>query len=274
MCNLCNNGCNCNRNDCNCQNSRCPQERIILRGPVGPQGPRGPIGPQGATGAQGLQGPQGIPGPVGPIGPAGATGATGATGPVGPAGPIGPTGATGATGATGPAGPQGEVGPQGPQGEQGPVGPTGATGATGATGPQGPQGEQGVPGTNNAVYAGLSTATTVAQNAIIPLEQVTATDGSTFTVSDGSINLPEAGTYLVSYSVNGSATAGALSVTLYLDGTPIGGETLTEESSGEPVSLSKTILVSVTDPTTLSIFNTSAGTVNINNASITALLTA
>ena len=242
MCFLCNNGCNCNRNICNC--NRCSQERIILRGPVGPQGPRGPIGPQGATGPQGLQGSQGIPGPVGPIGPAGATGATGATG------PQGPVGATGATGATGP---------------QGPVGATGATG---------PQGEQGVPGTNNAVYAGLSDATDIAQNAIIPLTLVAATDGSTFTVSDGAINLPEAGTYLVSYSVNGSNATGDIATTLYLNGTPVIGETLSEASTGDIANLSKTILLTTNAPAALSIFNTSAGTATISNASITALLTA
>ena len=154
------------------------------------------------------------------------------------------------------------------------VGERGPTGPRGPMGVPGPQGAQGVPGTNNAVYAGLSNATDIAQNAIIPLTLVTATDGSTFTVSDGAINLPEAGTYLVSYSVNGSNATGDIATTLYLNGTPVIGETLSEASTGDIANLSKTILLTTNAPAALSIFNTSAGTATISNASITALLTA
>ncbi len=84
-----------------------PQGEIGLTGAVGPQGPVGPIGPAGpqgetgATGPQGPAGPQGETGATGPQGPAGPQGATGATGPQGPAGPQGETGATGPQGPAG-----------------------------------------------------------------------------------------------------------------------------------------------------------------------------
>ena len=226
-------GCN-NSNGCNnCNNIR------YIRGPQGPAGP---------SGARGPQGPQG---PVGPIGPTGATGATGATGPIGPVGPQGPVGATGATGPIGP---------------QGPVGPTGATGATGATGPQGPS------GTNNALYAGVNDVTADA-GAIIPLALVDQTADTTLSVSNGSVNLPQAGTYLISYFINGSVPTGSLSTTLYLNDAPITAEVLTLSSAGDLNVASKTILITTTGAGTLSLYNTSTETATIEGASIMALLT-
>ena len=217
----------CNRN---CNN-------LLIRGPVGPQGPagsRGAIGPMG---------------PQGPVGPQGATGATGAVGPQGPIGPVGPQGATGATGA---------VGPQGPIG---PVGPQGATGATGAVGPQGPA------GTNDIIYASLGTATTVDTGAVIPLTLNAQTPASTMTVSNNSVNLPEAGSYLVSYFYSASGTE-ASSVSLYLNGALVPGETIVENANG---SSSKTILLNVDGASTLTIVNTSDLAQTFNDASLTVL---
>ena len=125
-----------------------------------------------------------IRGPQGPVGP---SGARGPQGPQGPVGPIGPTGATG------------PIGPQGPVGATGPIGPQGPTGATG---PQGPS------GTSDAIYAGANDATVVS-NAIIPLAEVTATPTTTLSVENGSVILPEAGTYLVNYFIDGSVPADA-----------------------------------------------------------------
>ena len=224
----------CNNHHCNGCN-HCNNIRYI----------RGPQGPTGATGARGPQGPQG---PVGPIGPTGATGATGAIGPQGPVGP------------------QGETGPQGPVGATGAVGPQGPTGATGATGPQGPS------GTNNAIYAGVND-TTADANAIIPLALVDQTADTTLSVSNGSVNLPQAGTYLISYFVNGSVPTGSLSTTLYLNDAPITAEVLTISSAGDLNSASKTILITTTGAGTLSLYNTSTETATIDGASIMALLT-
>ncbi|MBQ8196668.1 MAG: collagen-like protein, partial [Clostridia bacterium] len=191
--------------------------------------------------------PQGPVGPAGAVGPQGPIGLTGATG---PQGPVGPAGATGATGATGP---------------QGPVGPTGATGATG---PQGPS------GTNDIIYASSATAT-VGADAIIPLTLNAATPGNTMSVSAaGEISLPEAGSYLVSYFVNGSTADGSVTAQLYLDGTPIADESITEvNTAGALSSLSKTALINTTGAGTLSLYNGSAGDLTLSNASITVLKT-
>ena len=224
-------------------NNNCSNTRIrYIRGPAGPAGPRGPIGPQGATG------------PAGPQGPVGATGATG---------PQGPIGLTGATGATGPQGPQGETGATG---ATGPQGPTGLTGATGATGPQGPA------GTGDGLYASVSTGT-VTTNTIIPLTQNAATTGTTMSVSGNAINIPEQGTYLVTYFVNGSVPSGTLDTALYLNGSAIPNETISlTDTNTAVVSGSKTVLVTTTaDNSTLSLYNTSAQTLTVNGAAITVL---
>ena len=203
--------------------------------PIVIRGPQGPAGPQGARG------------PIGPQGPIGATGATGATGPIGPQGPVGATGA---------------VGPVGPQG------PVGATGATGATGPIGPQGPSG---TSDIIYA-TSGPVTVASDSIIPVTLNTSTPNTTLSVTDGSVNLPEAGTYLLSYFSNGATVNGIQSISLYQNGQLITGESILETgNAGENLSLSKTVLVTTTSPSTLSLYNTSASDINIVNASLTVL---
>ncbi len=233
MCSLFGNGNCCS----NCSNFNCPNNVItrILRGPTGPAGPRGPIGPQGATGATG---------PQGPSGPAGATGATGA---IGPQGPVGATGA---------------IGPQGP---------VGATGATGPQGPVGPAGPQGPSGTNDAIYASLLTTTEVASLDIVPLTLNTASPETTMTVSGSSVNVTESGTYLVTYSLNGSTPTGDVTVLLYQNGSLVAGESITEASSGENASLSKTILLNITAPATLSVYNGSAEAVTVLNSALTVL---
>ena len=236
MCSLFNNcNCNCNRN--------CNNNPIVIRGPRGESGatgPRGPIGPQGATGPQGAQG---IPGPIGPIGPQG---------------PIG------VTGATGPQGPQGVPGPIGPTGPQGPIG------ATGATGPQGPVGPQGPAGTIDVLYAGTNTTQTVTAGAIIPISSIATTPASTLSVSSNAVNLPEAGSYLVSYFANGDGST-LFELSLYQDGVLIPGETITVANTGTSDSASKTILVNTTGAGTLSIYNTSANTVTLDSATITVV---
>lgn len=217
-----------------CNNCNCNggcNNNVVIRTIRGPVGPQGPRGPIG---------PQGATGAIGPQGPAGATGATGA---VGPQGPVGATGATGA------------VGPQGP---------VGATGATGPIGPQGPA------GTNDAIYANLAAPTTVESEAIVPLTFSTASSETSMSVSDNSVNITESGTYLVSYFLNGSAPA-ELAASLYLGDTAIAGEEITEISNGETVALSKTILLNITAPQTLSIYYTSSGTASVVFSGLTVL---
>ena len=229
-------GCGSCNNRCNCTN--------CIRGP------RGPMGPSGPQGARGPIGPQGATGPIGPQGPIGPTGLTGATGPQGPQGVIGPVGATG---------------PQGPQGVTGPVG---------ATGPQGPQGEVGPSGTNDIIYAGITTQTTVDAGAIIPLQYINDTEDSTMSVVGNSIILPEAGDYLITYSINGSTPTGTLVASLYLDGVPISGETITLSSAGDIVSGSRTVLIYTSSASTLSLYNISSEDASVVSANLTVLKTA
>ena len=93
-------------------------------------------------------------------------------------------------------------------------------------------------------------------------------------VSSDAVNLPAQGTYLVSYSVNGSNLTDPISISLQLNGTPITGETLTENSGATGVSsLSKTILVTTTGAGTLSIVNSSTDTLTVLNAGLTVLRT-
>ena len=199
---------------------------------------RGPIGPTGAQGARGPQGPQGATGPQGPAGPAGPTGATGATGPRGPIGP---------TGATGPVGPQGPIGP---------------TGATGPVGPQGPA------GTNDGIYASVETAV-VAAGEIIPLTLTASTATTTMSVSDNSVVIGEAGSYLVSYYVGGSVPTNELITTLYLNDAPVSGESIIQSNSAGAAS--KTVILNLSAGDDLSLYNESATEATLSAASITVL---
>ncbi len=162
---------------------------------------------------------------------------------------------------------RGPMGPTGATGARGPIGPQGATGATG------PQGPVGASGTNNILYAS-SGAASVGTGAIIPLSLSAATTGNTMSVSNGAINLPQAGNYLISYFVNGSVAEGDFTVALYLNGVAVNGESITVSSTaGAEASAGKTILLAVATAGPLSIYNTSASTATINNATITVLKT-
>ena len=246
----------------NCRNINCGNRPVVIRGPQGPAGPqgaRGPIGPMGPQGFTGATGATGATGPQGPQGPQGLRGETGATG------PQGPQGETGATGATGPQGPQGL---RGETGATGPQGPQGETGATGATGPQGPA------GTNDVLYAN-SAANTVATSTIIPLTQNAATAGTTMSVANNAVTVTNEGYYLITYFVNGSVPSGDMTTALYLNGSPVSGETITlGNTAGNNQAASKTVLLNVPAGGTLSLYNTSAQTATLTGAGLTVLKTA
>lgn len=163
---------------------------------------------------------------------------------------------------------RGPMGPSGPQGARGPIGPQGPIGLTG---PQGPIGQTGLSGTADMIYASFAGGT-VATNTIIPLALNNGTPNTTMSVTGNSINLPTAGTYLVSYSVNGSVPTGNLSTSLYLNGVAIPNETITLTNTANALSEgSKTALVTVNAPSTLSLYNTSTDTATLTNASLTAM---
>lgn len=107
----------------------------------------------------------------------------------------------------------------------------------------------------------------------IPVTLVRETSGTDITVTGGNVVLPE-GNYLVSYGVEGKRTTnGALTASLYQNGTPLTGESVTETvSTGETVNASKTTVVNSTAAgTTLGLYNTSGAEATFSNAYITVL---
>lgn len=159
---------------------------------------------------------------------------------------------------------------------RGPMGPTGATGARGpigpqgATGPVGPQGAPGVSGTSDIIYA-TNGGGTIATNTIIPVVLDTATPTSTMTVSGGAVNLPTGGTYLVNYSVSSALADGDNATTgLYYNGTLIPGETLISNGT----TASRTALITVPNAGTLSLYNTSAESATVTDATLNVVKTA
>lgn len=178
-------------------------------------------------------------------------------GSMGPAGPMGPRGLQG------PMGPQGFTGATGATGPQGPVG---ATGATGATGPQGPS------GTNDGMYVG-ATGGAIATNSVIPLTLRASTTDTTMTAGGNGITIGTTGTYLVSYTIQGTnGTGTTVQGTLYLNGTPVANETATGyTATGSIGNASRVSLLNLTSNDVLTLYNTSTDGVTINDASITAL---
>ena len=198
-----------------------------------------------------VRGPVGPRGPMGPMGPQGATGQQGLTGATGPQGPIGLTGATG---------------PQGPIGLTGATGPQGPIGLTGATGPQGPA------GTNDGMYVG-ATGGAIANNAVIPLTQRTATAGTTMLSAENGIQIGTAGTYLVSYGVQGSnGTGTTIQGTLYRNGAPIINEAATGyAAAGNNGNAYRTSILNLNNGDVLTLNNTSGDTLTVGEASVSAL---
>ncbi len=210
-----------------------PSGATGLRGPsgatgmTGATGPTGPTGPTGATGPTGPTGPTGLTGPSGATGLTGPSGATGLTGPTGDTGPTGPTGLTGPSGATGVIGPSGATGLTGPSGATGLTGPSGATGLTGASGATGLTGPSGATGLTGPTGPTLTSTLAVAQ--LLNTATQTITTVGTFvafnnptafknsTVSPTSINVTNAGTYLIEFGYTALSTSGS-AMSLYIDG--------------------------------------------------------
>lgn len=187
-------------------------------------------------------------------------------------GPQGPQGPQGPTGLTGPQGPIGLTGPQGPQGLTGATGPQGPQGLTGATGPQGPigaTGPQGPAGTGDGIFAYGGNSTVDSQD-VIPLNSVATTPDSTFSLGDNVINIPEAGSYLVTYFASTLGNGDASTIDLYLNGAITATPTLYFRNENT-ASASNTVLVNTTGAGTLSLVNTSNVAIVVEDASITVL---
>lgn len=175
----------------------------------------------------------------------------GPVGPMGPAGPQGPRGFTGETGA---------IGPQGPRGEQG------------LQGPQGIQGAQGPSGTSDALTAQAANSN-VAISGIVPLTLSSSTQNTVITVSDSAVNLP-AGSYLVTYGFAFTGADGLTSaeLSLYANAAAQTNEKIAAYALvGFSESVSKTVVLTVTAQTSLTLVNSGAAAITYDYAYITAL---
>ena len=205
--------CKASRGSCRC-NLCCPPRsaRATLQELIGPQGVAGlagAIGEQGLQGLIGAIGPAGVAGLVGGIGPQGLQGLVGAIGLqglLGLTGAIGPAGVAGLVGLAGIQGVAGLVGERGIQGIQGIVGPQGTAGLAGEIGPAGPTGPAGPAGTSAiSDYAYIYNLTSY----VVPLEADVLFDsngpitaGITHAPGSDSVEIVNAGTYSVSWSVS------------------------------------------------------------------------
>lgn len=188
------------------------------------EGPEGPAGLQGKQGEQGVPGIQGVPGQTGAQGPRGLQGEkgekgdAGAQGLKGDKGDVGPQGAAGQNGAVGPAGPagaKGDTGEQGPiglTGAQGPAGPKGDKGDTGEKGEKGDPGETLFNGAYLYIYSNRDQPLDAHKGStdFAKFESVGVTSGDfdlSMANTDGSVKFLKAGTYKLSYDVDGRLEA-------------------------------------------------------------------
>jgi hypothetical protein len=89
------------------------------------------------------------------------------------------------------------------------------------------------------------------------------------TVSGNAVNVTEDGVYLVSYYVGGSVPANNFITSLYLNGSAIADESIVQSNSAGAAS--KTILLTLTNGDSLSLYNTSLTQATLSNASLTVL---
>ena len=117
------------------------------------------------------------------------------------------------------------------------------------------------PVTRNALSAIIG-ASTVENNAIVPITAGVSTPGTSITVSGNSIVIP-AGFYAISYGVSATIpastdTESSMSVQLYANGSPISyGKSSTNASSTLPGNMALTILYNAGATTTLTLNNVS-----------------
>jgi hypothetical protein len=200
-------------------------------------------------------------GSTGNAGPTGATGDMGDTGPTGATGDTGPTGPAGDTGCTGPTGPTGDSGPTGATGDSGPTGATGSTGDTGITFDAVPAVDPVCGGSPEfAEYYILTppdTTSTIAPGTAVPFPENGPTSGDFIRELATTFELPDIGTYRVSFSVPFNEQ-GQLVVVLNgseLPYTVVGRATGTTPISGEA------LVTTTTADSTLSINNPTADSI-------------
>lgn len=157
------------------------------------------------------------------------------------------------TTARGPQGPMGPIGPQGPQGLPGPIGQTGA------------QGPQGVAGTFNLNAGSFYGNGLNVSPAILPTYNLYPTTQSqiSYDATTGRITLSQ-GTYLITYGGNPTSTdADVAAMQLTANGTIIESSPVISPSSTSG-SLSKTLLLNVSEGTVIQLILENTSTVTYN----------
>lgn len=132
-------------------------------------------------------------------------------------------------------------------------------------------------GSNNVVnpitalsygYFQAPTTGEVTTNTAIPLT-LTTSRGTLITSGGADSVSLDAGTYLITYSVNALVPAsGTLSTSLQLNGATIDGSTATTTATGTFTN-TKTIVLVVPQTSTLTLVNSSTDTITVNNANLT-----
>ena len=150
------------------------------------------------------------------------------------------------------------------------VGIPGPQGAVGPRGPQGPQGAMGSPGARDAIYANATAVTLTETTGLIPINLIRATTGTSMTVTGNTVILP-AGTYLVTYNYNATATnTGNAILQLQLGNTAI--DTITQAvTTNEAYTGSSTLLVTTTTDTPLGVYKADTNTITYNNVNLTVM---
>lgn len=124
---------------------------------------------------------------------------------------------------------------------------------------------------NQFGYFNNSTTTTVASQGVISVT-LSQSQGTSITQSSsvsGGINLL-AGTYQVSYFANGTTPENEnFSIKLEIDSNEVAGSVINvNQESGDVVSASQTIVISLTQSSTLTLVNNSANSTVITSASV------
>ena len=111
----------------------------------------------------------------------------------------------------------------------------------------------------------------IASQGIIPVGFVQGSGAGILpsTITSGAVTL-SAGTYEISYSVSGTVPAsGTISAKLQVNGVDVSGSTIsTTQTAGNAVNLSRTIVITVPQTSTLQIVNNSSDATTYTNASL------
>ncbi len=156
----------------------------------------------------------------------------------------------------------GGVGATGPTGPTGPMGPQGAAGIRGATGPMGSTGPAGALNVEQT-YLALTVSTAINGGAPVPFpDPAILSSNMSYTSGTGLLTINDTGVYMVNYGVN--VTNGGQTMSTW--GLSINGAaplvdyeigTIGTGTANFRMPASQSVLLSVTNPTTIQLINNS-----------------